>query len=318
MKLADVPGIHAVLINIVICTHNRASLLMRTLESLNSASRPSECDIELLVIANACTDRTVEELDDYRQRMNREQLLPMRWAEETTTGKSYALNHAIGLLTGELVAFVDDDHRVDSNYLASICRTANQYPDMTLFCGRIFPDWDGREPEWAHDKGPYAIYPLPVPRYDQGDSPREIDLEGPLAGGGNLFLRREVFERIGKFSTAYGPQGHDLGGGEDGEFLIRALKAGERLQYVPDVIQYHYVEPERFKLRYLLRKSYQRTRAGMRIRIDKNRLPPRYLWRKLLTNIWKVVVSFYWPKARFYLVRVAATLGEINAYLVRQ
>lgn len=305
------------LINIIVCTHNRACLLIRALESLNRATRPVECDVEILVIANSCIDRTVEKLEDYSQRMYQEKLLSMRWAEEPIAGKSHALNHAIGLLTGEIVAFVDDDHRVDSNYLVSVCQSAKRYPDMTMFCGRIFPDWDGREPEWAHDEGPYAIYPLPVPRYDQGEVPIEIGLEGPLAGGGNLILRSEVFQRIGEFSTAFGPQGHNLGGGEDGEFLTRAINLGERLQYAPSIIQYHYVEPERFNIGYLLRKSYQRTKAGMRVKESSGRYPPLYLWKKLLIYMVKTVFSYSWPKSRFYMVRIASTAGEISSYIRR-
>lgn len=297
---------------ILICTHNRVQLLARTLFYLNKAHRPSNTNIKILVIANACTDQTVHYLNSYSSKPN---TLPLTWKEESKPGKSNALNLAISMLDTNIIALVDDDHRISSTFLEQIHRAVNKHPNTTIFCGKILPDWDGSEPHWIHDAGPFAIYPLPVPRYDQGDQTKPIKLnEGPYPGGGNLFLRREVFHRIGGFSTKLGPKGHDLGGGEDSEFIHRALSQQEGLQYIPNVIQYHYVDLERFTLSYIIKKSFQRSFSVTRIRVN-SKFPPRYLWRKLLTYILHVCTSLYWPEIRFYLVRTAATIGEIKAYI---
>jgi len=300
---------------IVICTHNRAALLERTLGFLNAARRPERCPVEILVVANACGDDTVERLRVYEREAEARGWLPLRWAEEPSAGKSHALNRAISLVEASAVAFVDDDHRVDEGYLQEVCEALRAYPEATMFCGRIFPDWDGSEPAWAHDLGPYAIYPLPIPRYDQGETPRTIGVGGPVPGGGNLFLRREVFERVGGFSIELGPKGHDLGGGEDSDFVLRALAVGERLQYAPGVVQYHLVDLERLRLRYLMRKAYQRSLSVTFIREAGKRRLPIYLYRKLFNYAGHTLVSLYWPETRFYLVRSAATLGEMRAYL---
>ena len=53
-------------LTIVICTHNRANLLRKTLESLNQTNRPSGCEVGILVIANVCTDNTIEMLESYK------------------------------------------------------------------------------------------------------------------------------------------------------------------------------------------------------------------------------------------------------------
>ncbi len=300
---------------VVICTHNRSTLLQRTLEFLNAAERPEGCEVELLIVANACTDDTASVLGQYTETATERGRLPLRWVEEPRPGKSHALNTAIPLIAAPVVAFVDDDHRVDRSYLTAIDSAIRAYPEFTLFCGRIIPDWDGSEPAWAHDEGPYSVYPLPIPRYDHGEEPREIGVEGPTPGGGNLFLRSGVFERVGRFSIELGPKGHDLGGGEDSDFLLRALNTGERLGYVPEVIQYHIVDLLRLRLGYLMRKAFQRSLSITLIRhADSNGLP-RYLWRKLLGYAAHACVSLYWPETRFYLVRSAATLGEINAYM---
>jgi GT2 family glycosyltransferase len=298
-------------LTILICTHNRSALLDRVLISLNQAHRPASWSVDIMVVANACTDATATLLQNYLAQATSRDWLPLVWHAEATPGKSHALNSAIPKLRSDLVAFVDDDHRVDKSYLISICQAAESYPDTTMFCGRILPDWDGSEPAWVHDTGPYRIYPLPVPLQDHGETTHPIGLEDRIPGGGNLFLRREVFDRIGNFATELGPQGHNLGGGEDTDFVLRALNAGEQLIYIPDVLQYHYVDPDRLRLGYLLRKSFQRSRAGVKTRHTHARIP-LYMWRKLAKYSFHAVTSLQWAKTRFFLVRMAAILGEIR------
>ncbi|CAH1202349.1 Arylsulfatase A [Candidatus Nitrotoga sp. BS] len=297
-------------LTVLICTHNRANLLERVLTSLNTAQRP-EMPVQILVAANACTDDTVARMQIYEMQQATNGCLPLRLIEVPTPGKSHALNRAIPEIDTELAAFVDDDHRVDENYLIAIEQAAQAWPDAGLYCGRILPDWDGTEPEWVHDKGPYRVYPLPVPRYNQGNQPKTITAEeGPIPGGGNLVVRHHVFALAGQFSTELGPHGHDLGGGEDSEYVLRAMIRGVRCQYVPGIVQHHYVDIDRLKLSYLLKKSFQRTRSISRI--QGNGRIPLYMWRKLAEYGFHSVFSHSWAKRRFYWMRTAAALGEVQ------
>jgi GT2 family glycosyltransferase len=216
------------------------------------------------------------------------------------------------------VAFVDDDHRVDSDYLVNICAAAKGYPDAELFCGRILPDWNGSEPAWVHDTGPYRIYPLPVPRFDQGEIPLRLTPEIAIPGGGNLFLRGEWLPRIGPFSTELGPTGHDLEGSEDLDWILRAQRFGARVQYVPSVVQYHYAEPERLRLVYLIKKAYKRSASTTALKAPSGGYGiPRYLYRKLAEYLFCAVTAFNADRRRFYLVRTAAALGELQGYRQR-
>ncbi|MHB1145661.1 MAG: sulfatase-like hydrolase/transferase [Thiobacillus sp.] len=297
-------------LTILICTHNRADLLERVLASLNSANRPA-MPVRILVAANACTDDTVARMAAYQTQQAERGWLPLRLIEVPTPGKSHALNRAIPEIDTALTAFVDDDHRVDENYLVAIEQAAATWPDAGLYCGRILPDWDGSEPVWVHDVGPYRIYPLPVPRFDQESEPKTITPEeGPIPGGGNLVVRRHVFELAGKFSTELGPHGHDLGGGEDSEYVLRAMARGVRCQYAPNMVQHHFVDTERLKLGYLLKKSYQRTRSTSRI--HGNGRVPLFMWRKLAEYGFHSLFSLSWARRRFYWVRTAAALGEVQ------
>ncbi|MGA7180849.1 MAG: sulfatase-like hydrolase/transferase [Thiobacillaceae bacterium] len=299
-------------LTVLICTHNRAGLLRRALESLQGARRPLLWRVNILVVANACTDTTHLLLQAEKEAGATDgSRYSLDWLAEPRPGKSFALNTAIRRVrSSDIVTFVDDDHRVDENYLVEICQAAETYPDITMFCGRILPEWDGTEPRWVHDEGSYRIRPLPIPRSDGGPAPYELTPHDATPGGGNLFLRGDVFDRAGEFPTELGPRGHDLGGGEDSLFVERALSRGERLMYVPGVLQHHYVDPERLNFTYVLRKAFQRARTGVisqRLRTG----IPLYQWRKLAQYLLALTFVFSGARLRFFLVRLATTLGEI-------
>lgn len=309
-------------LTVLIATHNRAEMLERALRYLNEARRPEGWKIEILVAANACSDRTHTLLDRYVRDAASSPAgggrLPLRWVAEPRAGKSHALNCAIALLVSGLAAFVDDDHRVDVGFLESLCKAATDYPEADILCGRILPDWDGSEPAWVHDEGPYRIYPLPVPRYDLGDRPIRSPQDTVTPGGGNLVLRTSLFPRVGDFSTVYGPVGRGLGGAEDHEWVLRAVAAGANVQYVPDIVQFHCVDQTRLRLGYLVRKAYERSASAVRLTASRNEawLVPPYMIRKAGEYGLALVTSEGRQQRRFHLVRLAASLGEIKGHML--
>ena len=305
-------------LTVLICTHDRAGLLAKALDSFNVAAHPAGWEVDVLVAANACRDGSHALLE--QRAANGPPALPLTWFAEPAPGKSNALNSALPRITSDIVAFVDDDHRVDSQYLVAICEAAQAHGEAALFCGRILPDWDGSEPAWVHDTGPYRIYPLPVPRFEQGDEPRELTADQAVPGGGNLFVRTQWLTRIGRFDTALGPTGHDLGGSEDLDWVLRALQLGARLRYVPEMVQYHYVDTSRLTLGYMVRKAYRRTASTVRIepRAGSVRRVPRYLFRKVAVYAFNACTALDGARRRFYLVRTAAALGEMAGHLARR
>ena len=131
-----------------------------------------------------------------------------------------------------------------------------------------------------------------------------------------MFLRRSVFERIGLFSEHLGPMKHNLSGGEDVDFVVRAIKSGERFLYVPGAIQYHHVDYDRFTLQYLVKKAYKRSSVSRHVRcsssMEISSNIPLYLYRQVVIRLWKAVFTINQNKRRFYLVRLASALGEIE------
>ena len=121
-------------VTVIICTRNRATLLKRTLESLECQNvRGSE--LTVAVVNNASEDDT-------------ENVLSRNWKfallrlYESVPGKALALNRALAALDGsEVVAFTDDDVVVSENWLSSLLLAARSYPSAPLFCGPIVPEF---------------------------------------------------------------------------------------------------------------------------------------------------------------------------------
>lgn len=304
-------------LTILICTHNRADLLWQVLESLNESDRPQDWRIDILVIANACNDRTHQLLDDYVAGQANDGRLPMRWIAEPTPGKSHALNRGLSQVESDLVFLEDDDQRVAKDFLVKVCQAAEQYPQASIICGRLLPDWQGDEPTWIREEGPYRIYPGPIPDFDPSPVAKTLTEDDNLPSGGNLILRSELIGRVGPFSTELGPKGHNLGGGEDTAFIRKAMAMGESLVFAPEILQFHYVDPQRLRTPYLVKLAFHRTYAVVRMGPRLRRIP-LYVWRKLLTHVTQTLFSLSRDKRRFYLVRTAATLGEIRGFYERR
>ena len=293
-------------LTVLICTHDRRELLSRALASLDACRLPANWDVRIRVMANACSDDTLDWL------AKRQHGIPLDFDHEPRPGKSNALNRALPGITTDCVTFVDDDHRVDAGYIEAVCAAFDRHPEADLLCGRILPDWDGSEPDWARDTGPYRVYPLPVPRFDLGDDCIEVPTGKAIPGGGNLAVRSAWLARIGSFSTELGPQGHNLGGAEDIEWVKRGLALGARLIYAPDMVQYHFVDGARLRTGYVVRKAFIRSSSVAHVEGIR---PAAYMLRKALGYFGAVATSLSADRRRHYLVRLAASLGELHGAL---
>lgn len=300
-------------LEIIICTHNRCRLLAKTLESIESSNFVENKTVSVLIIANSCTDDTHVFLDNYCVAKDANKQLYLRWLQEETPGKSYALNTALENSSSDLLAFVDDDHRVSENFIFEIFKATQDYPDIDIFCGKILPDWDGSEPPWVHDEGMYRIYPKPVPHFNLGDSPLLVNIAETIPGGGNIMIKKEMFKKVGSFSIDLGPTGHNLRGSEDIDWLRRAAKTGAQIQFVPEIIQYHFVDPKRLKLRYLCIKAFERSATSTEsTNYQQTNKIPLYLYRKAFHYFFQVFISIRTNRRRFYLVRFFSALGEMK------
>ena len=294
---------------LVVCTYNRSASLIDTLRSIYASGYTGRTRVTVLVVANACTDDTLTQLEAFRT-AHPSTHLDLDWIAEPRAGKSWALNAAIAHTSHDVLCFIDDDQTVEAGFIDALLNGTTHHPDEAIYCGRIWPAWDGSEPDWVHTEGDYAIPIRPFPEFDLGPASAILPPGARLPSGGNIAVRREVFAAIGNFSIDLGPTGHNLAGGEDHDFLRRAVAHGFRLRYLPVMRQLHAVDAARMETAYTLRKSFSRSRAQTRIRPDTRR-PRLFMFTKALVHLGSALFTLDARRRFFYMVRLAASLGEL-------
>jgi len=241
-------------ISVILCTFNRARDLSRALDSLAASVLPSSCEWEVLVVDNNSTDDTKNVVDAYcKEHPGR-----FRYVFEPTPGKSYALNRGIRESHGELLAFLDDDVRVEPEWLRNLTSPLSD-PRWAGVGGRILPEDGFQKPSWLSTDKAYALAPLAVfdpeiPAGKMNDTPF----------GANMAFPRRAFEKYGNFRCDLGPQpGGAPQKSEDSEFGHRVLKSGESMRYEPSAVVYHIVPPNRLKKKYFLDWWFDKARADV-------------------------------------------------------
>jgi GT2 family glycosyltransferase len=121
----------------------------------------------------------------------------------------------------------------------------------------------------------YAEQPIANPM-DFGQSIKLFP-KGRIPGGGNMAMRRTVFEQIGMFDTSLGRTGKQLIGGEESDLFERMAAKGMACYYVPRAVMYHIIPESKLTLDYFRRLAYN-TGLSQRRRADiHNRLARLYL-----------------------------------------
>lgn len=240
-------------IDVVIPTYNRRPLLTRTLQSLLVAPVPANVDRRVIVVDNNSTDGTAGLVAEFIPRFAGELL----YMFEARSGRSHALNAGIAAGSGAVIAMVDDDEEIDSTYFAAL-RRAFGSGTLDFAGGPMLPRWGAAIPDWLPLDQPGVIGWI-----DAGKEVRRYGADFPgMLVGGNAVLTRRIANRVGPYATHLGRNSRRLMAGEDLEMYNRLLASGARGLYLPDLIVYHYVPPERLTRKYYRRWAFWRGVSG--------------------------------------------------------
>ena len=229
-------------ISVVVCTYNRAELLPRAVESL--FGQKATCAFEVLVIDNNSIDNTAAVVESLQSTAP----VALRYIAEPRQGNAYARNTGVEQAHAPIVAFLDDDVVADENWIQTINSAFERDPQLSFVGGKVLPLWDSNPPSWL-TRSQWA----PLALLDYGDEEKEIAGEMPLGLlTANIAFRKEVFADIGSFSAAVQRVKDSIGSMEDTEFLMRVCRSGRTGRYLPDLITWASIDPER------LTKAYHR------------------------------------------------------------
>jgi glycosyltransferase involved in cell wall biosynthesis len=251
------------ILDVIIPTHNRYLMLRRTLESLLAAIPPAALDVRVTVVDNNSADDTHATVKDYSGRFKN----GLNYVFEGLQGRSFALNAGIQATNGDLIGMIDDDEEIDRFWYTSIYSMFDR-GGVDFIGGPYVPRWGADRPDWLP-----MNYLGAIGWIDGGDKVVPFDKTYPgILMGGNAVLTRDILNKVGLYNTSLGRSGARLLAGEDDEMYQRLLSVGARGLYVPDLIIYHYIPPERLLKGYFRRWCFWRgVSSGV---IDRNRRMP--------------------------------------------
>lgn len=254
-------------LDVVVPTYNRKLLLRKALESFRAAAVPDSLHIAVVVVDNNSTDGTAAMVEELQADFP----LTLRCIRETKQGLSHSRNAAIVASHADLVAFIDDDEEIDTNWFQVIAREFTE-PAVEFIGGPYLANWVSPAPDWL-PPGYHAVIGA-IPAKQRAPINPEF---GANLMGGNAVFRREVFDRVGLYSTRLGRSGKGLLSEEDADMQRRLETAQVFGMHVPDLTIRHYIAPERLTRRYHRRWVFWRGASqGVRDR-DRPDLSVQYL-----------------------------------------
>jgi glycosyltransferase involved in cell wall biosynthesis len=210
-------------------------------------------------------------------------------------GLSCARNVALAHVEADVVAFPDDDCVYPGDLLERVARRLAAEPELGGITGREVDEAGCSSPSWRRDPAVLTAENL---------WNRAISF--------SIFLRTGVAKAVGPFDERLGlGSGTPWGSGEEIDYLVRAVRAGARIEYDPELTVLHPSKPPAGELR----RTGRRDGASVGYILRKHRYPARTVGRMLIRPAGGVAVALArrdLDRAGFHL----ATLGgRLAGYL---
>jgi GT2 family glycosyltransferase len=221
-------------------TYNRGELLGDAVRSI-LAQHHTTPPFELIVVDNNSTDHTRAVVAQSAAADAR-----VRYVFEPQQGSSHGRNAGISAACAPLIAFTDDDVRVEPDWIATIARAFDEHPTADVVGGRVLPIWPSPPPDWLTRE-----HWMPLALIDYGDVPFAVDASNPMClVTANCSFRRRVFDRVGGFVAEFGLGNGVVGSVEDHELQLRVLRAGGEIWYDPRIVVHAEIQPNRLTRAY--------------------------------------------------------------------
>ena len=264
-------------ISIIIASSGRVEKIRRLLEALCRVHGRGQVRHEIVIANNATNDNTAAAVKSLTEEFDGRDSVRCWQVLEPIAGKCRAQNKTIPLTAGNLIAFLDDDVEVVPEWLAAIDGFFKNYPHDVMQ-GSILMRPEDQKDE-ALQKALYQFRTMDFVNYG---SAAGTDLR--TLTGGNMTVRREVFEKTGLFDERLGPGGFGIS--EDVEFAKRVLQAGKRIGWEPDAGVYNELDPSRLSEEEFRRRHEAQGRSRLAYK--------RNSYVSIVPNILRSVCTFGW------------------------
>lgn len=257
-------------LSIIVCTYNRADLLLGCLESL--VLQVVGCRLfEVIIVDNNSTDNTQANVLEFIKKYPN-----FRYVSVRSQGLSHARNCGWRKARGKYVAYIDDDAKATPRWCERILNAFETVtPTPAAVGGQILPFYETTPPPWFTDDFEIRTW---------GTNAGFLEPPQAMYGfsGSNMAFPRRILERFGGFSTQFGIVGGKLRMGEDAEFFYRIYDEEPNFWYDPLIMVYHWVPARNLKVMSRIIRSYY---CGQSLASMQGRTITVFDYAKCLTGI---------------------------------
>jgi glucosyl-dolichyl phosphate glucuronosyltransferase len=234
------------MISIIICTHNRDTILPYCLHSLVKQTADPDA-FEVIVVDNKSTDKTKEVTLAFTGKIRH-----LRYVVEETLGLSHARNRGFKEAKFEWVSYVDDDAKAYPDYVERAMWVIHNYK-FECFGGRFMPWYLETKPAWL--PADFGAFPL---------LKNKVDVLGPnqFAPGGVIVFKKNLLGEVGGFPANLGMTGNSVGYGEENWVQNELRKRSYTVGFDPELKIDHLVAPYKFNVRWHMKRQIARGKAA--------------------------------------------------------
>lgn len=278
--------------SIIICTYNRVDLLKITLPTYNGLRIPENVKLEVIIVDNNSHDGTAEYVNGFVTGNKND--IAYSYVFESKQGLSHARNTGYKNAIGNYIAYTDDECILPEVWLeVAQKRILASFPAFLggPYYGRHLPN---NSNHWY--KASFGDSHLL--NYNLSDGPTN---EKYLSGG-NLIIRRDVFNKIGLFDPELGMNGETINYGEEGDFQKRLQKdyPSEIIFYDSKLFVWHFIRNEKMSIPYLFNDALLRGISSAKVAnngflrvLVSPILLIYYLVRAIFLAGWRLLWSFF-------------------------
>ncbi|AAK80283.1 GT2 family glycosyltransferase [Clostridium acetobutylicum] len=216
-------------VSFIIVNYNGLQHLKNCFSELKNLSYPSD-KIEYIVVDNGSKDGSVEFL-----KKNYPAVKIIK--NDSNEGFAKPNDDAAKIAEGEYLALINNDMKLDKNWLNDMFETLENCNDNSYVCaGSKIVNWDGSKLDFAGGSVSFAGYGY---QYDYGMDIKEAnkkyneDRDILFACGGSMLIRKDVFIEIGGFDKDY------FAYYEDVDLGWRLWVLGYKVRFCSKAICYH-------------------------------------------------------------------------------
>lgn len=192
-----------IIVSLLLTTYNSEKNLPLTLASIENQDYHN---IEVVIKDGGSADTTLDIIKQYADTSKNKVI----WESKQDAGLYDAMNQAFKMSSGDVIAVFNDQY-TDNGAISKYVEAIQSNDDVV----------------GAHSDLVYASEGKIVRKWHMGNS-GAIHF-GWMPGHPTLYLKRSVYEMYGLYDTSYESS-------SDYEFMIRFLKDGNKLAYVPEVL----------------------------------------------------------------------------------